>query len=280
MANIRDKPNISTEQLDFHMPDPNLVSTVYASENWIEVITATRKQNNAISMYRRLDGNHFLDGTTGEIRDYQKSPDKPPDASKFKPSFDELRRAICANVRGHGSELHVTLTVQNSLPADLETLYGYFTAFRKKLQYRYPGFEYIAIAEPHETGRYHLHVILVSSGGASAFLENDEIANLWNVGFTKTTYITNPEKIAGYFCSADKRKRWAEFYRPHRRLFRCSKGIVRPKPIRMMRREVNDYVREEGLHPSSDSCYAVKMSNPDGTTQTLNVITREQFRRG
>lgn len=134
MTNIRDKPNISTEQLDFHIPDPNLVSTVYSSEDWIEAITATRKQNSTISMYKRLDGSHFVDGTTGEIRAYQKKQDKPPDVSKFKQSFDELRRTICANVRGHGSELHVTLTVRGGLPADPEALYGYFTAFRKKLQ--------------------------------------------------------------------------------------------------------------------------------------------------
>ena len=279
-GNIRDKRDITTVQVDFCEPDPKSESTVYPSENWVEVVTTTRREGNNIAKYRRISGDRFVDSSTGEVREYQRNLGEPVDASKFKRNFDELRRTICSNVRGKGAELHITLTVRPELSADFEAIYNYFTGFRKKLQYHYPDFEYIAIAEPHETGRYHLHVVLVSHGDIPVFLSNSEIAKMWDAGFTRTTRITDSDKIAGYFCSMEKRKAWAEFYCPRRRLFRCSKGIVRPKPLRMTGEEVSNYVKEEGLCPARAYRYVVKKTQADGSTQTVNVVTREQFRRG
>lgn len=279
MENFEPKSDITVEVTEFQPPSLSLESTVYQSKNWMEVVTTTNKHSNNISRYRKIGSNCFLDCSTGEVREYNSYQNTSADYSKFKRNYDELRRILSANITGNGSEYHVVLTVRPELNTSLTDVYKYFTAFRKRIQYYYSDIEYIAIAEPHENGKYHLHVVLLLSATQHDAFNDKTIAHLWEVGFSKVGGIKNADKIINYLCSSKKRERWAKFYKPHRRLFRCSKGVIRPQPTHMTREEVNNYAKAESLYPTAASRYVVKRVLEKGESQILNIVTREQFRR-
>ncbi len=266
---------IVRESIEYRAPPLSCQSTVYLSENLVDV-TTTANRTSRISCYRRLSANTYLNTSTGEVSAYSHKPPGPMDASQFKRAFDQLRRTIYANISGNGTEKHIVLTLSSDNPSELEDVYTYFGSFWKKLKYRYPGFRYIAVAEPNSTGgRYHLHLLLICD--IPVQLDKDEICRLWGKGYVYIAPITSTDRIAAYFYVKDKRARWAAFYHPRKRLFRCSRGIIRPKASIMTREEVNTYVQQRNLRLSSASCHRICQKSADGSERVLNVITYEQF---
>lgn len=85
--------------------------------------------------------------------------------------------------------------------------------------------------------------------------------------------------MANYFCSIRKQRQWAEHYRPHHRLFRCSKGIIRPQKRNMTREEVSEYAEEEGFQFVSGRTYQISQGDMEEGMHTVNIVTKEQFRR-
>ena len=270
---------IFTEPLPKNLSPPSSgVSTVYETGNSMEVITVQSPQGN-LSNYRRISGNAYVDTSTGKLKSYHPRNRSTEDYAQFNRSFTELRRTILTNFAGSRAELHVTLTISPELDADLASAHRFFRSYWKRLHYHYPTCEYVAIAEPHQTGRFHFHLLLLNVSGESLFIPNEEIQQLWRVGFTKAIRIDDVDRLASYFCSAEKRKRWATFYHPGQRLFRCSKGIARPSKMKMTREEVDAYVQREGYRRVSGYSCAIRQETGDGTERTLNVIVHERFRR-
>lgn len=268
----------AVEQTNYAQPAPSQCCTVYEAESFMEVVASVYTSSN-LQQYRRVDKRHFVDTRTGELREYQRQERPPDDLSFYSRSFSELRRIIFANFTGSGAERHVTLTVAPSLNATLSDVQEYFRKFIKKLQYHYPICEYLTIAEPHKSGRYHLHVLLLNTSGSSLYISNETIQQWWRTGRTYTCKVRTSEIMANYFCSIKKQRQWAEHYRPHHRLFRCSKGIIRPQKRNMTRKEVSEYAEEEGFQFVSGWTYQISQGDMEEGMHTVNIVTKEQFRR-
>lgn len=270
--------NTVVEQTNFAQPAPLQRCTVYESESFMEVVASACTPNN-LQQYRRVDKKHFVDARTGELKEYQQQERPPDDLSFYSRSFNELRRIIFANFAGSKAERHVTLTVATGLSATLPDLQEYFRKFFKKFHYHYPTYEYLTIAEPHQNGRYHLHVLLLNTSGSSLCISNEKIQQWWSIGRTYVCKVREPPIMANYFCSVDKQRRWAEHYCPNHRLFRCSKGISRLQKRSMTRKEVSEYVGEKGFQFVFGRTYQISQSGAEGDMQTVNIVTKEQFRR-
>ncbi|MBD5084167.1 MAG: hypothetical protein HDT33_03640 [Clostridiales bacterium] len=270
--------NTVIEQTNFVQPTPLQRCTVYEAETFMEAVASACTPNN-LQQYRRVDKRHYVDTRTGELKEYQKQERPPDDLSFYSRSFNELRRIIFANFTGSSAECHVTLTVAPGLSATLSDLQEYFRKFFKKFHYHYPICEYLTIAEPHQNGRYHLHVLLLNTSGNSLCISNEKIQQWWRMGQTYICKVRKPEVMANYFCSVKKQRRWAEHYYPNHRLFRCSNGISRLQKRKMTRKEVSEYAEEKGFHFVSGRTYQISQGDTEGGVQTVNVVTRERFRR-
>lgn len=270
--------NTVVEQTNFVQPAPLQRCTVYESESFMEVVASACIPSN-LQQYRRIDKKHYVDTRTGELKEYQKQERPPDDLSFYSRSFNELRRIIYANFTGSSVERHVTLTVAPGLSATLSDLQEYFRKFFKKLHYHYPTCEYLTIAEPHQNGRYHFHVLLLNTSGSLLCISNEKIQQWWSMGRTYVCKVRKPEIMAGYFCSIDKQRRWAEYYCPNHRLFRCSKGISRLQKRNMTRKEVSEYVEENKFRLISGRTYQISQGDTEDNMHTINIITKEQFRR-
>lgn len=259
-------------------PPASGICTVIEAGNTMEVVTVQNPQGN-LANYRRISGSSYVDDSTGELKHYTPRKHNSGDYHLFKRSYDELRRTILTNFTGSSSELYITLTVDSKFSADLTSLHEYFRSFWKRFHYRYPDSEYVVIAEPHKSGRFHFHALVLNTSGEMFFIPNEDVYALWQVGFTKTAHINDVDKLASYFCTKEKQMRWSEFYCRGHRLFRCSHGIRRPSKSKMTREEVDCYAEQKGFRRYSGyTCY-IQQECDDGTSRTLNVITHERFRR-
>ena len=254
-------------------------STVYVSTNYMEVVTPRAAQTN-LARYRRCSKKEYMDLATGELCTYSpQSVDDGGNTSDGTRGFRELDRILCTNFSGSNSELHITLTVASESQADLDSLQERFRKFWKSFHYRFPRCEYVVIAEPHKSGRYHLHLLVKDREGIPLYVKNEEVWTLWEIGVTRTGRIHNAEWPSAYFCSQRKRMLWQKYHRSGRRLFRCSQGIVRPKRQKMLRKEVNGYVELHGFKKVGEYDYQVKADGGGAGERLLNVITYEKYRR-
>lgn len=268
----------AVEQTNYVPPAASQCCTVYEAKNFMEVVASACTSNN-LQQYRRVDKRHFIDICTGELREYQRQERPPDDLSFYSRSFSELKRLILANFTGSNAERHIVLTVSPELNATPSDLQEYFRKFIKKLRYHYPMCEYLTIVEPHQSGRYHLHVLLLNPSGSSLYISSEKIRKWWGIGRIYTCKVRESEVMANYFCSHKKQQRWAESYYPHHRLFRCSKGIIRPQKRKMTGEEIKLYAEKEGFHFDFGRTYQISQGDTEENMHTVNIVTKEQFRR-
>lgn len=140
------------------------MSTVYVGGDYLEVVTPRKAQAN-LSRYRRCSKEEYMDLVTGELCNYTSHTTDGSERAPNGRCFSELARILSANFKGSTSELHITLTAASDSSADLDTLHGTFRKFWKNFHYRYPKCEYVAIAEPHKSGRYHFHLLVKDREG-------------------------------------------------------------------------------------------------------------------
>ena len=169
-----------------------------------------------------------------------------------------------------------------------------------------PSAESIIAAEPQGRGAWHLHCLFLFPGKAP-YIANADMAKLWGQGFTKTKSlkgVDNPglyltaylgdleltETISAETYSAgrlaetedgqgEKQKKpiikgaRLYMYPSGFNLYRCSRGVKRPKVQRMSEREAQKIV--EGAPLTYEKTIAVT----DGAGETVNVINYRQYNR-
>lgn len=113
--------------------------------------------------------------------------------------------------------LHITLTYRKK-EFSYSNVCKNFSAFRKKLCYRFKKVAFMAIYEPHEDSSWHIHLILKNCKGVNRKLLED----LWQKGrvdLKKFDVLNSP-----YFCKSER----LEDYPVNARLYSKSKNIVPP----------------------------------------------------
>lgn len=152
---------------------------------------------------RKLDKDRFVDGRTGEVREYQHAETRADNVASVRRSLAVVRALVNCNVTVPKNCLWVTLTYAENM-TDTGRLYADYDRFWKRFKYYCKGHdipvpEYINVVEPQGRGAWHCHVFLCWSRPAP-FLPNDEvIAPLWGHGWTKTKAIKDCDNVGAYF---------------------------------------------------------------------------------
>ena len=178
--------------------------------------------------------------------------------------FVDLRQLIAANFEGAVNEIFLTLTYRGELQTnDPKKIHDDFRNFWKRLkrcaEYKEHDLGYIAIVEPHETGNWHIHLLLKSMDGKS--MRSDDynalgvrLFDVWKQGYVKAealdcthigayfiAYMTNAEltdeQAAKYENQDDIKikdgKKYLKgermkFYKDYMQLYRRSDNIIKP----------------------------------------------------
>lgn len=213
----------------------------------------------------KLDADHYKVRRTGAIKDFKHSDNRADSINTLAQSMKKLRDTINANVTNVENVKWVTLTYKDNVQ-DEKRLYDDFRKFIMRLRYYckkndLPDFEYISVVEYQARGALHAHVLFIWDTPAP-FIANDIISKIWGFGFTKTkalkgtisnlgnyltAYLTDlplheaiisKTDLSKHQIKAIDGKRYVKasrlhLYPPNTRLFRTSKGIIKPKTYKM-----------------------------------------------
>jgi len=195
---------------------------------------------------------------------------------------------------------------------DTKKLYSDFDKFMKRLRYyllsnNLPKVDYICAVEPQARGAWHVHGVLLFERKAP-FIPNDKMGKIWGHGFTKTKSLKNITN-AGLYLTAyladmdfeeamklgkikgDGIKEVAtidesgkpttkaiikgarlRLYPAHMQIFRCSRGVKRPKIFECREAEAQKMIGNAPLTYER----TVKISEED---HIYNVINYRQFNK-
>lgn len=211
--------------------------TNYLCGHVVEV-TGIGKVGGCAGRFRKIDRDRMVDTETGEVIEVDHSYSRIEHIQSLRRSIRKLRMIINANFGGKTNELFITLTYAENMQ-DSKRLYRDFEVFYKRLKRRYRDCEfiYIVAVEPQERGAWHLHLLLKAINKEVLYIPNDEIAELWGQGFTKTKRLEQVDNVGAYLSAyltdmdGKKGKRlW--YYPPFMNIYRCSRGIKKPQVIK------------------------------------------------
>lgn len=288
------------EKHSVFIADDDLVTVT--EMNHIVEVQHMRKMNRQAHI-KKLDKDRYVDLQTGEIKEFKHIENRSDSYNSLRQTFKKLRYLINANFEGKPNELHVILTYKENM-TDTKRLYSDFDKFMKRLRYKYrneSSIDYISVVEPQERGAWHSHLLLRFNDLEKIYIPNEELASLWEQGFTKTKSLKNVDNIGAYLSAyltdveltdenvikaiSDKaaikivqvegqEKKFVKGGRLHMypsgmNLFRKSKGIVYPERQRMKHKNVKKIVRS--AQPHYEKTYNVE----DDDFQ--NTITFQQY---
>lgn len=157
-----------------HKIDSTKLVKSYLYGNTIEMTTANGQQEQTIKV---ISGKRYVNLETGEIYDMNTSNSTRFDNLKsVKQTMKKLRRLVTHNFTGGYNQLWITLTYGEHV-IDSEIVYKDFKKFIRKIRKEYGHVEYIAVIEPQESGRWHLHVLMKNDTTLS--IPNDVVATMW-----------------------------------------------------------------------------------------------------
>mgnify|MGYP001178162003 CR=1 FL=1 len=288
------------EKHSVFIADDDLVTVT--EMNHIVEVQHMRKMNRQAHI-KKLDKDRYVDLQTGEIKEFKHIENRSDSYNSLRQTFKKLRYLINANFEGKPNELHVILTYKENM-TDTKRLYSDFDKFMKRLRYKYrneSSIDYISVVEPQERGAWHSHLLLRFNDLEKIYIPNEELASLWEQGFTKTKSLKNVDNIGAYLSAyltdveltdenvikaiSDKtaikivqvegqQKKFIKggrlhLYPPGMNLFRKSRGIVYPERQRMKHKEVKKVVG------SAKPTYSKSIEIEKNDFQ--NTITYEQY---
>lgn len=272
--------------------DDSKISTVYKTGNITEIITPHHR-NECLKKIRRLSKTQYVDLETGEVKEYKQSINKSDNVQNVQRSLANLRRIINLNFTGEDSERFLTLTY-STLMTDTNKLYRDFKNFISKLRKLYPV-EYVVVAEPQQSGSWHLHVLLKSMAIKRLHIPIEVLSELWNHGYFHIEKVPFADNFGAYFAvrvtdlysedsdinninapkSVVKGGR-LHFYPPNFKIYRCSKSIKRPLAIQMT------YGEAKKLTDGMKLCYSCSKEiisvDEYGNEKSLNTISYHQYK--
>lgn len=289
---------------------PNLPVKVTEMGNVIEIQYMSRR-NGKQTIQMLPGGEQYVICATGEVKDVEHHQTRANNKKGLYKTFANARAVINANVTDVSHVRWITLTYAENM-TDPKRLYKDFEKFNKKFQYyckkkEYGKAEYIVMMEPQERGAWHAHLLYIWDKKAP-FIPNNELAEIWGHGFTKTKKLDNVDNVGAYLtaylgdmaldeCDAkkyvgmdlkiaeienDDGKKEKKFFIKGARLrlypanfnmLRCSRGIKRPTIEMMSQYEANKKV--SGATKTFEK--TVKLKDPESDFET--VINTVQYNR-
>lgn len=239
---------------------PDSYVKILKSGNVVDYLVSKHRPNSSLP-FVRINKDYVFIKSTGEIKKINHKNNRSEGYSSLFRTFRNLRYLINANFSGDKGEFFVTLTYAKN-QRNVKELYNDFRVFFQKFRRKFKNhnFEYIAVVEPQRTGSYHLHVLVKTD--SYFYMDYDKLRNIWghgrvhsrhidnvtNVGAYLTSYLTNLEvddvSSSDKYFEANviedgkrKKKKFLKgarlhFYENGINIYRCSRGIVRPKIIK------------------------------------------------
>lgn len=157
---------------------------------------------NRVNHIRKLNSDEYVDLSTGEIRDFERSANRSGNLNSLRQTFKKLRYLINNNFVGASNELFVTLTFRGELQTSDHLRVGKdYDNFLKRLKRRFKGIsrvEAIKVLEPHQSGNWHMHALLRFDDLDKIFISKDELAELWGNGFVDIQSLKDVDNIGAY----------------------------------------------------------------------------------
>lgn len=239
--------------------------------NVIEVTQMSKR--NAQARILKLSADEYINlaDDTGEILEFNHSSNRSDLKQSLYRTFRNIRAIVNTNCPDPEKLRWVTLTYAENM-TDPKRLYLDYKTFWKRFKYRYPGAEYITVAEPQARGAWHLHVLFVFPDKAP-FISNSKLASMWGHGFVKITDVSNVDNVGAYLSAyiADievpldspqkgeikeqkdgTKKKYVKggrlhLYPPGMNLYRCSRGIKKPEEFWVNPHELQEIVSGAAL---------------------------------
>lgn len=271
---------IHSVPVTYTQPSPELSSTVYVSDCGIEATTLTRRPCNSGNL-RKGREKFRVDSTTGELLEYTPYQCRADNIGGLRASLNEVRRMVLANFHSWRlNELFITLTYGRDRGRSPPELAADFKAFWHRLHYHYPETEYLAVYEPCEDGSFHVHMLLKQMNNKLLYIPEERLDSLWGHGSTDAGRIRSVRATALYLSKMADDKQRVAYIPAGFRVYRRSRGIVKPKPERMTRADLEIFAKNNGYILDHADKLAVVGSADNGEEVCLNVITHEYFKRG
>jgi hypothetical protein len=151
---------------------------------------------------QKLDADTYVDLDTGEIKNFKRTENRSEGLNSLRKSFKRLRQLINTNFVGGSNELFVTLTYRGELQTnDTKRVYDDYVKFFKRLKYKYKDvstIDYINVLEPHESGNFHMHVLLRFNDVPSIYIGNEDLAKIWGKGFVTIQSLKQIDNVGAY----------------------------------------------------------------------------------
>lgn len=174
-----------------------------------------------------VNGKELFDNWKKEKNEWNKKVKAERAFGNLRNSANMLYKFIHANFyKWQG--LHVTLTY--SVPQyDDKEIYHDFKIFWQKLRYYYPNLGYISVLEPHQSGAWHIHLLLKDVTSNKIFVNYEDIRSYWNHGFCYISNMKSNEDYGWYFKKKIKADNpLLKYYKENVRYFRYSKNMKKP----------------------------------------------------
>lgn len=164
----------------------------------VEVMHLEKQNIGGLNNVVKLNKNEYMLRDTGEIKEYVKSENRSQNIAGLKKTFKKIRDLINNNFVGAPNELHITLTYAENMQ-DPKKLYKDFDKFIKRFKYHYKyDIDYICVVEPQGRGAWHCHLLIRFNGIDKIYIPNEDIAKIWNNGFTHTDSLEGIDNIGAY----------------------------------------------------------------------------------
>lgn len=221
---------------------------------------------------KKLNDHEVLVLSTGEVKTVNRSETRKDNIHSLRMTLKKLRYLINANFVGNKNELFLTLTYSENM-TDVRRLYDDGRKFIQRLRYKYKdvsSLEYIAVVEPQERGAWHYHILVKFPDVDFMYIPHSELENLWGHGFVSVQDITSVDNIgaylSAYLSNTDNIKGGRLYLYPvGMKIYRCSRGIVKPKrivenPLVVDAVLANSPVRFEGTYEYDNKGYKVHVT--------------------
>lgn len=157
---------------------------------------------------QRVSKTEYVNVKTGEVKEYKEAAETRADNLPYlRRTMAQFRDMLNANVRqdNRDSCLWLTLTYRpnedGTIMDDETQLCPDVKAYVKRMHRRFGNFEYLMACEPHASGQWHIHMLLIFPGKAP-YIRNDDMAKVWQHGYTKTKKLPPADVNIGAYLSA------------------------------------------------------------------------------
>ena len=300
---MEEKRKVKIKKVEKKLISEKAIVTVTKMAHIVEVQHMDKANKSA--HIKKIDKEHYVDLSTGEMREFQLSEVRSDNVNSLRQTFKRMRYLINNNFIGNHNELFVTLTYRGELQTTDHIRVGKdFEAFIKRFKRKYGSVDYIRVLEPHASGNWHLHVLMRLNDVGKAYVSNEDMSSIWKNGFVNVQSVRNVDNVGAYLTAylsdvpteeldetgvmpiinegvvhkeyQGQSKKYVKggrlsFYSPGVNIYTRSKGIVAPDREEMTYSEAKKIVRHTTPH------YEKSVLIDDEMSDYKNVITYEQY---